>query len=703
MGFCLRGFRKGKKPSYYSPDDKSINNNVPYEIAYSLIEKKTLQFVNSTNELLEQMASHETLRNLDIQKINIPRIVLTGTQSSGKSTIVNRFIGMDILPTGDNMVTRTPINIRLSTVDKPEECNAKISIYKDGNKEIVYSTGLEYLNIAEFQSRIIDATNRITDNLYSISSSQIFIDINAVSVENMTIIDLPGIVSIPCTDKGQPLTIVDDIKRLITDQLDHPETYVLAVVSSLVDLEADSGLAIIKSIQKDNHKLRAVGVLTKCDGLKSVVKLNNIINNDKHISKDLMLNDGYFVVNNLVQDNSDWYVHTFGLTSSIMKKKRYGILNLKSHLKKVWMSMIKNKLPTIRDNLQIIRRELNIITPKLDDNLDQTIAKLLFINNMMYIMSKGISESFNSIGIWRNVGNSIKDTFDMFVRETNLLDPFSTSAFPDSELSDILANFKGYKPSANDQTYLVMDRCMTDEHRQPIKLMLPHAEKCILSLIKIITNSVNDLLRLEKLDIYPLNLNKYNISLNSFPKLRNFILENTTGLLETYRSRTSYNINHLLSIHEKHLVWYDQEDFYGYYSKYQHKNKNKDRGTTIGSISDDEEEDKKEEPIVKLKHGSDSSNILTQSLYRMRTLLKVCFDKIVKTCQDEIYKIIISDIIKEFEHHFFIEMNAKFLQMTEDKLNELFYETDDVIKNKKVYDNMTKKIDLLLKQADELP
>ena len=697
MTFCFGKFKK-KKSSDYSINNQNVNNDiVPYEIVYSSTEKKILQFVNSTNELLEQMTSHEISKNMNIQKINIPRLVLTGTQSSGKSSIVNRFIGMNILPTGDNMVTRTPINIRLTTVAKSNECIANIYVYMDGSKEMIYSVEIEKMNITEFQNKIIEATNRITDNSFSISSTQIFIDINSTNVENMTIIDLPGIVSISCTDKGQPITIVEDIKNLIIEQLEHPETYVLAVISSLVDLEADAGLAIIKSVQRDNNKLKAVGVLTKSDGLKSISKLNNIINNDEHMSKDLMLNDGYFVVNNLVPDNSGWYTQTFGLTSSIIKKKRYGILNLKSHLKKVLMSMIKEKLPNIQTNLQIIHRELNIITPKLDDNLDQTIAKLLFINNMMYIMSKGISESFNSVGIWRNVGNNIKSTFDTFVKDTNTLDPFSVAVFTDAELSSIIANFTGYIPNANDKTFLVVNRCLTDEHRQPIKLILPHAEKCILSLVKIISHIVDDLLRLPKLDIYPLYLNKYNLSLNNFPKLRNFILESTIELLDCYRFRTSCNINHLLSIHERHLVCYDQKDFDDYYSKYQHSEKN----TTIENIIDMGDEDETNNTAIKLKHDPDILNVKNPTVLRMRTLLKICFNKIVKTCQDEIYKTIASDIVKEFEHHFFIELNTKFIQMTEEKLNELFYETDDIVKNKKIYDSMSLKIEQLLKQSGE--
>jgi hypothetical protein len=670
------------------------------EIMYSSVEKDTLNFMNAANELLEQITSHDALKYKYKNAVNIPRIVVTGTQSSGKSTIINGFIGMDILPVGDNMVTRTPINIRLSTTLSMLESMASISVYKDGFKEIIHNVSFESINIPEFQKKIMEATDRVTDNRFSISKNQIFVDISSPTVENMTIVDLPGIVSISCTDKGQPTTIVEDIKTLIMEQLEYPETYVLAVISALVDLEADAGLAAIKSMQKQNNILRAVGVLTKSDRLKSVAKLNHIINNDINISKDVMLDDGYFIVNNLVPDHSEWYKHTFGSQSSVIQKKRYGIVNLKSHLKKTLMKMIKKSLPVVRSNLIAISKELIEITPKLDDDLDDTKAKLLFINNMTYIISKGITESFNSIGIWRNVGNSIKDTFDTFVRDTSALDPFSISLFSDAELNNIITNFIGYIPNANDPTYLVVNRCLTDETRQPIKLVVPHVEKCIVNLIKIITDSINELLRLAKLDIYPLNLNKYNISLNSFPKLRNFIMDNTIDLLDTYKSKTTQNINHLLSIHERHLVWYDQKDYDDYYANYQNKQINK--STMEDIINTDDVYTDPDVSAIRLKHNPANINVQNPALLRMRTLLKVCFNKIIKTCQDEIYKTIASDIVKEFEHHFFLEINGKFLQMTDGKLNELFYETDEMIKNKKVYDGMAKTIEKLLDQADKL-
>src|SRR5438046_1427 len=54
------------------------------------------------------------------RKINIdpPQLVVVGTQSSGKSSLLNRIIEMDILPTGKTMVTRRPLNLQLINSDK---------------------------------------------------------------------------------------------------------------------------------------------------------------------------------------------------------------------------------------------------------------------------------------------------------------------------------------------------------------------------------------------------------------------------------------------------------------------------------------------------------------------------------------------------------------------------------------------------------
>ena len=51
--------------------------------------------------------------NDDTFDIDIPKLVVIGTQSSGKSSLLNSIIGSDILPTGKSMVTRVPLNLEL--------------------------------------------------------------------------------------------------------------------------------------------------------------------------------------------------------------------------------------------------------------------------------------------------------------------------------------------------------------------------------------------------------------------------------------------------------------------------------------------------------------------------------------------------------------------------------------------------------------
>ena len=51
------------------------------------------------------------IQSLGVVKINIPKMVVIGTQSSGKSSVLNRILRMDLLPVGRQMVTRTPLHM----------------------------------------------------------------------------------------------------------------------------------------------------------------------------------------------------------------------------------------------------------------------------------------------------------------------------------------------------------------------------------------------------------------------------------------------------------------------------------------------------------------------------------------------------------------------------------------------------------------
>ena len=73
------------------------------------------------SEILKIGSTHGILNNIPFKNgnnISTPTIVVVGSQSSGKSSVLNGLISMDILPTGSSMVTRTPLNLQLIQTDK---------------------------------------------------------------------------------------------------------------------------------------------------------------------------------------------------------------------------------------------------------------------------------------------------------------------------------------------------------------------------------------------------------------------------------------------------------------------------------------------------------------------------------------------------------------------------------------------------------
>jgi dynamin 1-like protein len=55
------------------------------------------------------------------KEISLPRIAVLGTQSSGKSSLLENIVGLDFLPRGSGVVTRRPLELRLVHLDPRNE------------------------------------------------------------------------------------------------------------------------------------------------------------------------------------------------------------------------------------------------------------------------------------------------------------------------------------------------------------------------------------------------------------------------------------------------------------------------------------------------------------------------------------------------------------------------------------------------------
>lgn len=47
-------------------------------------------------------------------KLDLPQIAVVGSQSSGKSSVLEALVGRDFLPRGSNIVTRRPLILQAS-------------------------------------------------------------------------------------------------------------------------------------------------------------------------------------------------------------------------------------------------------------------------------------------------------------------------------------------------------------------------------------------------------------------------------------------------------------------------------------------------------------------------------------------------------------------------------------------------------------
>ena len=82
----------------------------------------------------------------------MPRIAVLGSQSSGKSSLLESVVGLNFLPRGSGVVTRRPLELRLSKMDP------KISEKPNGQ---FANEPKKYFDFREIRTRIEQLTDEV--------------------------------------------------------------------------------------------------------------------------------------------------------------------------------------------------------------------------------------------------------------------------------------------------------------------------------------------------------------------------------------------------------------------------------------------------------------------------------------------------------------------------------------------------------------
>ncbi|XP_065598704.1 dynamin-1-like protein isoform X4 [Cyrtonyx montezumae] len=196
--------------------------------------------------------------------IQLPQIVVVGTQSSGKSSVLESLVGRDLLPRGTGVVTRRPLILQLvhvSPEDGRKTAGDENEIDAEEWGKFLHTKNKIYTDFDEIRQEIENETERISGNNKGISPEPIHLKIFSSNVVNLTLVDLPGMTKVPVGD--QPKDIELQIRELILQFISNPNSIILAVTAANTDMATSEALKIAREVDPDGR--RTLAVITKLD------------------------------------------------------------------------------------------------------------------------------------------------------------------------------------------------------------------------------------------------------------------------------------------------------------------------------------------------------------------------------------------------------------------------------------------------------
>ncbi|XP_013175183.1 PREDICTED: dynamin-1-like protein isoform X4 [Papilio xuthus] len=196
--------------------------------------------------------------------IQLPQIIVLGTQSSGKSSVIESLVGRSFLPRGPGIVTRRPLILQLvySPKDSKEHRSAEegtVNLEEWG--KFLHTKDKIYGDFDQIRQEIERETDRMAGSNKGICPEPINLKIYSTKVVNLTLVDLPGITKVPIGD--QPEDIENQIRNLIIKYIANPNSIILAVTAANTDMATSEAIKMAKEVDPDGR--RTLAVVTKLD------------------------------------------------------------------------------------------------------------------------------------------------------------------------------------------------------------------------------------------------------------------------------------------------------------------------------------------------------------------------------------------------------------------------------------------------------
>ncbi|TLD31034.1 hypothetical protein PspLS_02595 [Pyricularia sp. CBS 133598] len=392
--------------------------------------------------------------------IDLPQIVVVGSQSSGKSSVLENIVGRDFLPRGSGIVTRRPLVLQLhnrpasqSNGVNNEEISGGTDKHANADEwgEFLHITGQKFYDFNKIRDEITRETEAKVGRNAGISPQPINLRIYSPNVLTLTLVDLPGLTKVPVGD--QPRDIEKQIREMVMKYISKPNAIILAVTPANSDLANSDGLKMAREVDPEGQ--RTIGVLTKVDLMDDGTDVVDIL-----AGRIIPLRLGYVPVVNRGQRDIDNKKpiqaalenekNFFDNHKAYRNKSSYcGTPYLARKLNLILMMHIKQTLPDIKarisSSLQKYSAELETLGPSILGDSTNIVLKVITDFSGEW---KDVLDGNNTEISGQELSGGARISFvfhELYANGIKAVDPFDV--VKDQEIRTFIYNSSGPSPA----------------------------------------------------------------------------------------------------------------------------------------------------------------------------------------------------------------------------------------------------------------
>ena len=606
----------------------------------------------------------DQLRDCGVNEyIKLPRICSLGTQSSGKSSVLESIVGLDFLPRGDGVVTRRPLELRLCHINSGEPW----AIFEERK-------GTKFTDFVKVRETIEALTDEVCKTNKNIIDKPIVLNVYSQTCPDLTLVDLPGVTRVPIGD--QPKNIEEITKNMARRYVDDPLTIILCVIAANSDIATSDGLMLAKEI--DTSGTRTLGVLTKLDIMDAGTDARKALMNE-----EIPLKLGYVGVKNRSKQDLN---NKISMAETARKEKEFfkshpayknlpaghlGTDVLINKLTKIYFRIIRENLPrivkAINERLKTAEEELQSLgQPMPTDDAGKMSLLWNMINEYCDVFRKVLQGKYNNkrVNFLEGEGG-----FKIKILYKKLLEEFTgdykaTAGYSDENINYALTIHEGDSipgfPSVDAFIYLL--RPQLEKLKDPI-------EECFQEVFQYLDFLSGKIM--EK-------------TFTRFPQAINDMTDLVSNYLMEERDKTKYLIDSIVDMEINYLFTNDY-DYLNNFTTFIPKSNKPSRNNMSGGNDGKNQGNNNMNNDTNPQPPIDAKNIFIKEI---RNRIEAYFKLIVRNLRDSVPKIMGNYLVKEIEENMQLKLYNKLYNARE--MTDLLSEPESVAERRKELNDMIK-------------